>query len=118
MACGLRYTVFLALDSDTRTVRGLKFYEHAETPGLGGEVDNPRWLSQWPGKLAYDEQWQLRLEVVKGRADHDKPEAQHQVDGLAGATLTSRGVTHLLHYWLSKAGYGPYLARLRGENHG
>ena len=28
---------FLALDADTKTVRGITFYEHGETPGLGGE---------------------------------------------------------------------------------
>src|SRR5690606_29338707 len=46
---------FLALESDLTTVQGLGFYQHAETPGLGGEVDNPRWRGQWPGKQVYDE---------------------------------------------------------------
>lgn len=40
---------FVALESDANTVVGLGFYEHGETPGLGGEVDNPRWKAFWPG---------------------------------------------------------------------
>ena len=32
---------FIALKNDFKTVVGLGFYQHAETPGLGGEVDNP-----------------------------------------------------------------------------
>ena len=38
---------FVALDADLETIRGLTYYEHKETPGLGGEVDNPRWKSLW-----------------------------------------------------------------------
>ena len=37
---------FIALESDATTVIGMRFYEHAETPGLGGEMDSPRWLQQ------------------------------------------------------------------------
>lgn len=106
---------FLALSTDTRTVQGLKFYEHAETPGLGGEIDNADWLAQWRGKVIYDDQWQPNIVVAKGRVDPNDPQAEHKVDGLAGATLTSRGVMYLLQYWLSDQGYGPYLARLRAQ---
>ncbi len=31
------------------TVRGITYYQHGETPGLGGEVDNPTWKALWPG---------------------------------------------------------------------
>lgn len=106
---------FLALEGDTKTVAGLKFYEHAETPGLGGEIDNARWLAQWQGKVVYDDEWQPDIQVIKGTVDRNRPGAEHQVDGLAGATLTSRGVMYMLQYWLSEEGYGPYLARLRTE---
>jgi len=44
---------FIALENDANTVAGLGFYEHGETPGLGGEIDNPRWKAQWPGKSVY-----------------------------------------------------------------
>ena len=102
---------FLALESDANTVAGIGFYQHRETPGLGGEVDNPDWQRQWPGKQVYrDAAVQLRL--IKGGARRG-PDFNYQVDGLSGATLTSRGVNNLLQFWLGANGYGPFLARLR-----
>ena len=103
---------FVALEGDVRTIRGLTFYEHKETPGLGGEVDNPRWKALWTGRLAFDETWTPAITVVKGQAGSvaDDPYA---VDGLSGATMTSRGVTNLLRFWLGSEGYGTYLTRLR-----
>lgn len=106
---------FLALETDTKTVVGLGFYEHAETPGLGGEVDNPKWKSQWPGKVVYDEEGDVAIELIKGTVDANTANAEHKVDGLAGATLTSRGVTNLLNYWLSENGFGPYLDKVRAN---
>jgi len=105
---------FLALDSDLETIRGITFYEHKETPGLGGEVDNPKWKALWPGRRAFDENLEPRIEVIKGRAG--PPDADpHRVDGLSGATITSRGVTNLLRFWLGEQGFGPYLERRRAE---
>lgn len=106
---------FLALEEDLRTVQGLRFYQHAETPGLGGEIDNPKWRAQWRGKVLFDEKWKVQVEVTKVEIDSSTPEAQYQVDALAGATITSRGVENLLKFWLSDKGYGPYLSRLRHE---
>jgi Na+-transporting NADH:ubiquinone oxidoreductase subunit C len=103
---------FLALDVDTKTVRGLTYYQHGETPGLGGEVDNPAWKALWPGRIAYDEQWLPTIRVIKGKAG-SASEDPHQVDGLSGATLTSRGVTNMLQFWLGENGFGPYLAKFR-----
>lgn len=103
---------FVALEGDLRTIRGLTFYEHKETPGLGGEVDNPRWKALWPGRLAFDDDLSPAIGVVKGPAG-SVDEAPYAVDGLSGATITSRGVTNLLRFWLGPDGFGPYLARLR-----
>ena len=104
---------FLALDADLRTIRGFGFYEHGETPGLGGEVDNPLWKSQWQGKLAFDEAWETRITVLKGKVNPNNPNAQFQVDGLSGATITARGVRDLLKFWLGEDGFGPFLAKMR-----
>ena len=106
---------FLALAGDGNRVVGLSFYEHADTPGLGGEVDNPGWKALWPGKQVYDEEWNPVIRLVKGPVDKSKPEAIHQVDALSGATLTTHGVENLLRFWLGKEGFGPFLARLRTE---
>ncbi|HQU63449.1 MAG TPA: FMN-binding protein, partial [Nitrosomonas sp.] len=84
--------------------------------GLGGEVDNPRWLDLWEGKIAFDEHGEPRIELVKGAVTSATPDSQHKVDGLSGATLTSRGVTQLLNFWLGREGFGPYLTRLRDES--
>ena len=89
------------------------FYQHGETPGLGGEVDNPKWTGQWPGKTLFDENGELAVQVVKGSVDPQSPKAVHQVDGLAGATLTGNGVDNLLKFWLGQNGFGPFIANLR-----
>ena len=105
---------FLALDADTTTVRGITYYQHKETPGLGGEVDNPRWKDEWPGRKAFDEDGEVRLEVIKGFANSPEDDP-HRVDGLSGATITSNGVTNMLDFWLGENGFEPYLARIRAE---
>jgi Na+-transporting NADH:ubiquinone oxidoreductase subunit C len=106
---------FLALASDARTITGITFYQHGETPGLGDFIESPAWQAQFPGKLAYDESGRLRFRVVKGGVNPASPEAKYEVDGVAGATLTSRGVNNLLRYWLSDQGFGPFLKRLRAH---
>lgn len=104
---------FIAVKGDLNTVVGMGFYQHGETPGLGGEVDNPKWKGQWPGKTLFDENGKLAVKVVKGGVDPQSPQATHQVDGLAGATLTSNGVSHLLQFWLGQNGFGSFIANLR-----
>ena len=103
---------YLALESDTRTVRGITFYQHKETPGLGGEVDNPRWKALFAGRLAFDENWEPLLALKKGAAGTPE-EDPYQVDGLSGATITSNGVTNMIRFWLGPEGFGPYLAKYR-----
>ncbi len=100
---------FLALSSDFKTVMGMGFYEHGETPGLGGEITNPAWLAQFKGKQAYDESLNVRLEVIKGSVEPDSVAAAYQVDGLSGATLTTRGVDDMIEFWLSEEGYLPFV---------
>lgn len=106
---------FLALESDGQTVIGLNFYDQAETPGLGGEVVNPQWRALWKGKKVFDERGEPALHLIKGTVDPAKPGSEYEVDGLAGATLTSRGVTNLIRYWMSEEGFGPYLSKIRSE---
>ena len=103
---------FLALNKDKNTIEGLTFYSHGETPGLGGEVDNPKWKAQWKGDpkeikslKAFDATGKLKVKVAKGKANNKT----HEVDGLSGATLTANGVTYLVQFWLGDKGYGPYI---------
>ena len=114
---------FLSLEPDGQTVQSINFYDQAETPGLGGEVVNPKWRELWKGKKVYAEPekgtneatdfGEPALKLVKGVVDNDKPGAQYQVDGLAGATLTSNGVSNLIKYWMSKEGFARYLSKVR-----
>lgn len=108
---------YLAVAGDGSTVRGLRFYEHRETPGLGDQIDDAEWRAQWPGKALYDASGIQRIEVARG-AVRPGAAAAHQVDGLSGATLTGRGVSNLVRYWTGPHGFGPYLARLRDETNG
>lgn len=103
---------FLALEADGARVYGLRFYEHKETPGLGGEVDNPAWQALWRGRRLFGEDGRPRLKVVKGRVAPNDPDAAYKIDGLAGATLTGRGVSNMMKFWTGELGYGPFLARL------
>ncbi|BFM06995.1 Na(+)-translocating NADH-quinone reductase subunit C [Halioxenophilus aromaticivorans] len=101
---------FIALESDLNTIAGIGFYEHGETPGLGGEVDNPRWKQIWIGKEIYDDQGDVSIKVIKGQAS---PNDDYAVDGLSGATLTSKGVNNLVQFWLGEEGFKSYLSNLK-----
>jgi Na+-transporting NADH:ubiquinone oxidoreductase subunit C len=105
---------YLSVEPDGETVSGLRFYEHAETPGLGDQIEKEGWLAQWPGQKLYDEQGNPQIKVVRGSVQPG-PNAIHQVDGLSGATLTANGVTNLIRYWTGSHGFGPYLARVASE---
>lgn len=105
---------FLALESDLNTVEGLGFYEHAETPGLGGEVDNPSWKAQWKGKKVYED-GKVELSVIKGKVNPNSPDKAYQIDGLAGATITARGVSNLLEYWMGDNAFHAYITRVREQ---
>ncbi|TMP38634.1 Na(+)-translocating NADH-quinone reductase subunit C [Pseudoalteromonas rubra] len=93
---------FVALDLDGETIQAIKFYQHTETAGLGGEIQNPKWTATWEGK-------KLPIDVVKGTAGNDV----HKVDGLSGATLTSNGVENTFTFWTGDDAFGPFLAKVR-----
>jgi len=106
---------FVAISPDAQTIESLSFYQHGETPGLGAEINNPKWRQAWVGKKPFDTEGNPKITVIKGAVLPDDPNAQYQVDGISGATITGRGVQDLIRYWLGKDGYGPALAKLRKE---
>lgn len=106
---------FLALKADGTTIQGLSFYDQGETPGLGGEIVNPKWRAKWQNKRIYDAAGATRIEVIKGPIDTAAPAAVHQVDAIAGATLTSRGVNNLMRFWFGDHGYRALLERLASD---
>ncbi len=114
---GLWGTLFgyLALDADLQTISGLGFYQHKETPGLGGEVDNPSWKAQWPGVQLFDENNDPSVQLVKTRSPEGSAAAQYEVDALSGATFTARGVENLVNFWTGELGFGPFIQRLKAQ---
>jgi len=101
---------YVALEGDGQTVAGVTFYEHAETAGLGGEVDNPVWKASWIGKEIFNDQGAVALKVIKPSASRDPI---HEIDALSGATLTSRGVENMIAFWMGKNGFGPVIEELK-----
>lgn len=101
---------FIALENNGNDIFGLQFYEHAETPGLGAEVDNPKWKRLWKGKKLTDESGKLQITVAKTAPAAGK---DFHIDALSGATLTSNGVDNLVRFWMGEAGYKKFLANLK-----
>lgn len=101
---------FTALEADKNMqITGITFYSQAETPGLGAEVTNPRWQANWEGVQPYNEQGQPDVRVVKNANSAHK----NEVDAIAGATLTSRGVEHLMNFWLGEQGYRKFIENVQ-----
>jgi len=106
---------YVALDGDLTTIKGISFYEHGETPGLGGEVQNPRWQAGWQQKKLYSPEGEMALDIVKSSSQGSPEELPYMVDGLSGATLTSQGVENLIHFWFGNNGFKPFFNRVKSE---
>jgi Na+-transporting NADH:ubiquinone oxidoreductase subunit C len=106
---------YLALRPDFKTIIGLEFFDHKETPGLGGEIDNPKWKAIWKGKEVFSNSGEVVISVIKGSVDKSSNQSKYQVDGLSGATITSNGVTNLLSFWLGDMGYGPLIENIKSS---
>jgi Na+-transporting NADH:ubiquinone oxidoreductase subunit C len=83
---------FLALESDMRTIRGLTFYHHEETPGLGGEISSEWFRKQFIGKKIVDASGKRGILIRSGAGS-----AQNQVDAITGATMTCDKVQEMLN---------------------
>ena len=106
---------YISIENDFNTIAGIEFYDHKETPGLGAEVDNPKWKNLWPGKEIY-QNGEVSLTVIKGKVDNNDKGAQYEIDGLSGATITSRGVTNMIAYWFGESGYSKLFKELNYES--
>ena len=106
---------YISIEDDFNTVSGIEFYDHKETPGLGAEVDNPKWKAQWRGKKIYKDN-QVNLSVIKGKVEEGDSDSSYKIDGLSGATITSRGVSNMVAYWFGESGYSSLLRELDYES--
>ena len=101
---------YLAVEPDLQKIAGLTFYEHGETPGLGGEIKSPRFKAQWPGKNIYGDDGTVCVRVIKSA-----PKDPYCIDALSGATITSTGVSNMMKYWMGPEGFGPYIDKKKGK---
>lgn len=104
---------FIGLEKDLVTISSITFYDQKETPGLGGEVDNPSWKALWRGKKIYDDKGDVALSVKKGVDG-----SVYSVDGLSGATMTTKGVDNIIKFWFGENGYRKFFKKLAGEKNG
>jgi len=104
---------YLSMAPDGNTIKGLRFYAHAETPGLGDQIDKEPWRALWVGKQVYGDGDEPQIRVVRGLVPSGAPNAQFLIDGMSGATLTGNGVSGLVRYWTGPHGFGPYLKNFR-----
>lgn len=96
---------YVALDSDRRTIIGAYFDHESETPGLGAKIkDDPDFRAQFIGKEV-DINTDPVFEIVKVGAAADQ---KNVVDGITGATMTSKGLGIAIATWLKA--YIPYLS--------
>lgn len=91
----------LGLGADLRTITGVRFYEHGETPGIGDRIQDVAWTDQWVGK-----------QIALGGNDQAGLE---QIDSITGATVTVSAIEKFVAYWLSDDGYGRFLSSLQSE---
>ncbi len=101
---------FTALDLSASPAKivGISFYQHAETPGLGGEIVNPTWQAKWKDKVPFNDAGQPIIKLAKTGAKNE-----HEVDSLSGATLTSRGVENMVNFWLGASAYKPFIEQVQ-----
>ena len=103
---------YFAISNDKNSSLGIVFYSHAETPGLGGEVDKEWFQEQFEedkNKKIFDEFGNLKsIKINKNKNTQGK---KHEVDGITGATVTSDGLTKFLKRDLER-----YLNFLKDEN--
>jgi Na+-transporting NADH:ubiquinone oxidoreductase subunit C len=106
---------YVAVESDLNTLAGVIFYEQNETPGLGDQITQDYWESQWGGKQLYDDTGEMLFHVAEGPVTPGSAAADFQVDALTGATVTANAVTALMQYWFGPGGYAPLLKQLREQ---
>ena len=108
---------YFALENDGLTVKGIRFYKHGETPGLGGEVEKDWFTNNFVGKKITDMNGRLvSIQSIKGQVDTSSPNAFHQVDGISGATMTTKGLNKFLMNDLKK--YDSFFQKVRSESKG
>jgi Na+-transporting NADH:ubiquinone oxidoreductase subunit C len=102
---------FIALGPDLNTVRDIIFYEHEETPTLGGKINRASWRAAWEGRRVYDDSRAVALRLVGDAGPADTH--PHEVDAVSRASVTTAGVQNMIDFWMGPEGFGPFLEDYR-----
>lgn len=84
---------YVAFDAGTTTIYGAYFGHEGETPGLGAEIEKPKFSSQFEGKKTVADGRFTSVAVAK--PGHE-PAGQDWVHSVSGGTITSQGVGKML----------------------
>lgn len=100
---------YVAVEDDFNTIYGVAFDHKGETPGLGAEIANNKFTSQFPGKKLYDENGNfVSVAIVKGGGQQDNPNG---VDAVSGGTITSSALQNTIANWFAQ--YSAYFEAAR-----
>ncbi|MCF6154807.1 MAG: FMN-binding protein [Candidatus Brocadia sp.] len=81
-------SLFICVEPDLETLKGIEVLDHSETPGLGGRITEDQFKRQFIGKKL-----RPKILVVKER----KAGGINEVDAITGATNTSKGIESFLN---------------------
>lgn len=102
-------TGYLAIKPNGNEILGVSFIAPKETPGLGAEITNDWFTSNFANKKIFDSQGNFEgVTVAKGKLPEDQ-KFPHKVDGVSGATLTTDGVTEIMTDYLEI--FAPYIRK-------
>jgi len=101
----------MALEDDFKTIIGVNFGHAGETPGLGAEISTTPFEEQFLRKTIFDNDYNFKsIKIVKGGIGNlPSVEQIHAVDGIAGGTITSNGVSDMIKDCLNN--YVPYIKK-------
>jgi len=104
---------YVAFGKDLNTIKGIAFDHKAETPGLGARITEPGVQGRFAGKKVFDENNNLvSVKMVKGEGKTGL--SDYEVDGLSGATMTTKGVNVMLMKYLEC--YSAYIEKVKSQN--
>ena len=103
---------FIGIEKNGFTVSGISWYSQKETPGLGGEIENPKWQESFIGKSIFHgnkmENFGLQFIPIQMLALLPQKDQAYSIDAISGATITTDGVQNAIKNSLS-----PYIPLLR-----
>ena len=103
---------YIGIAKNGYSILGISWYEQKETPGLGGEIQNPTWQKQFIGKILFHGKkmqiFGLNFSPKEMTKLLSTSEKEYTVDAISGATITTHGVQNAIKDSLS-----PYIPLLK-----